>query len=158
MKTHHNPKHNELSVREILEQYTRHWYLFIFGVIIAASLAFIYLRYTTVSYLSKGTIIIKDEKSDGGAEELAAFSNLGGFLSRFKSSKIENEIAIFKSKRIIKEVVLALDLNILYESIGTIKTTELYQYKPFQVQYLSINDSLGEFNRTIAFWEYYCNS
>ncbi|HAT63392.1 MAG TPA: tyrosine protein kinase [Flavobacteriaceae bacterium] len=149
MKTHHNPKHNELSVREILEQYTRHWYLFIFGVIIAASLAFIYLRYTTVSYLSKGTIIIKDEKSDGGAEELAAFSNLGGFLSRFKSSKIENEIAIFKSKRIIKEVVLALDLNILYESIGTIKTTELYQYKPFQVQYLSINDSLGEFNRTI---------
>ncbi|MBW2937429.1 polysaccharide biosynthesis tyrosine autokinase [Aureisphaera sp. CAU 1614] len=149
MKTHHNPKHNELSVREILEQYTRYWYLFIFGVIIAASLAFIYLRYTTVSYLSKGTIIIKDEKSDGGAEELAAFSNLGGFLSRFKSSKIENEIAIFKSKRIIKEVIIALDLNILYESVGTIKTTELYQYKPFQVQYLSINDSLGEPNRMI---------
>ena len=149
MKTNHSSKENELSVREIIEQYTHYWYLFILGVLLAVSLAFVYLRYTTVSYLSTGTIIIKDEKSSGGAEELAAFSNLGGFLSRFQNSKIENEIAIFKSKRIIKEVVLALDLNILYESIGTIKTTELYQYKPFQVQYLSINDSLGEFNRTI---------
>ncbi len=149
MKTNHNPKENELSVREIIEQYTRYWYLFVLGVILAASLAFIYLRYTTVSYLSTGTIIIKDEKAGGGAEELAAFSSLGGFLSRFKSNKIENEIAIFKSKRIIKEVVSALDLNILYESIGTIKTTELYEYKPFQVQYLSINDSLGVANGTI---------
>ncbi|MEZ5053151.1 MAG: Wzz/FepE/Etk N-terminal domain-containing protein, partial [Chitinophagales bacterium] len=144
MKTAHRSNDNELSVREIVEKYTRYWYLFVLGALIAIGLAFIYLRYTTVSYLSTGTVIIKDEKSGGGPEELAAFSGLGGFLSKFNNNKIENEIAIFKSKRIIKEVVMALDLNILYESIGTIKTTELYEYKPFKVQYLTVNDSLGE--------------
>ncbi|MEZ4779866.1 MAG: polysaccharide biosynthesis tyrosine autokinase [Flavobacteriaceae bacterium] len=144
MKTAHRSSDNELSVRETLEKYTRYWYLFVLGVLIAICLAFIYLRYTTVSYLSTGTVIIKDEKSGGGPEELAAFSGLGGFLSKFNNNKIENEIAIFKSKRIIKEVIAALDLNILYESIGTIKTTELYEYKPFKVQYLTVIDSISE--------------
>ncbi|MEZ4874803.1 MAG: Wzz/FepE/Etk N-terminal domain-containing protein, partial [Flavobacteriaceae bacterium] len=134
----------EPSLRELIDNYIRYWYLFAFGVVVALCLAFVYLRYTTTLYQTTGTIIIKDEKGSGGAEELAAFSGLGGFLSRFQNSKIENEIAIFKSKRIIKEVVKALNLNIQYESIGTIKTTELYEYKPFRVQYLSINDSLGK--------------
>lgn len=141
-----NPSHNdsELSIRETIEQYTRYWYLFVIGVLIALSVAYTYLRYSTISYLSTGSIIIKDEKAGGEAEELAAFSGLGGILSKFKSNKIENEIAILKSKRIIKEVVTAINLNIIYESIGTIKTTELYEYKPFQVQYLRFNDTLNE--------------
>ncbi len=132
---------HEASLREIVDQYTRYWYFFALGVVIALIGAFIYLRYTTASYLSKATVIIKDEKS-GGAVELAAFSDLGGLLNRYSGNKIENELAIFKSKRIIREVVENLDLNISYESIGTIKTTELYEYKPFIVQYLSFNDSL----------------
>ncbi|NND62295.1 MAG: polysaccharide biosynthesis tyrosine autokinase, partial [Flavobacteriaceae bacterium] len=131
----------ETSLREIVDQYTRYWYIFVLSIAIAMVGAFIYLRYTTASYLSKATVIIKDEKS-GGAVELAAFSDLGGLLNRYGGNKIENELAIFKSKRIIKEVVENLDLNISYASVGTIKTTELYEYKPFIVQYLSFNDSL----------------
>ncbi|NND64064.1 MAG: hypothetical protein HKN48_12810, partial [Flavobacteriaceae bacterium] len=67
----------ETSLREIVDQYTRYWYIFVLSVAIAMVGAFIYLRYTTASYLSKATVIIKDEKS-GGAVELAAFSDLGG--------------------------------------------------------------------------------
>ncbi|MEZ4859238.1 MAG: polysaccharide biosynthesis tyrosine autokinase [Flavobacteriaceae bacterium] len=144
MNTPPNYIQSELSLREIVEKYTKYWYVFVLGAIIALCLAFVYLRYTTVSYLSTGTIIIKDEKGSGNADELAAFSGLGGFLSRFQTNKIENEIAIFKSKRIIKEVVNALDLNVLYESVGTIKTSELYEYKPFKVQFLTLNDSLDK--------------
>lgn len=131
----------EQSLREILDQYTRFWVLFILGVIFAVIGAFIYLRYTTSYYMSSATVIIKDEKSGGGATELAAFSDLGGFLNRYGGSKIENELVVFKSKRIIRNAVEALNLNITYENLGTIKTSELYSYKPFIVRYLSFNDS-----------------
>jgi tyrosine-protein kinase Etk/Wzc len=137
---HFSHQEKEHSLREIVDQYTRYWFLFVFGVVIAIVGAFIYLRYTTSYYLSSATVIIKDEKSGGGAVELAAFSELG-FFNRFGNNKIENELAIFKSKRIIREVVEALNLHITYENVGTIKASELYEYKPFIVQYLSFSDS-----------------
>jgi len=128
----------ELSIREIIEKYTRYWFFFLMGAIIAFVLAQIYLRYSTELYKTEGTIIIIDEKSGGGAEELAAFTGFSsGFLSKFQNSKIQNEIVIFKSKRIIKEAVEALGLNIIYKNEGTIKGTELYNFKPFQVEFLS---------------------
>ncbi|MEM7185267.1 MAG: polysaccharide biosynthesis tyrosine autokinase [Bacteroidota bacterium] len=130
----------EQSLREIVDQYTRYWYLFILGLILAVAGAFIYLRYSTTFYMSTATVIIKDEKSGGGGE-LAAFTELGNFLDRYGTSKIENELAVFRSKRIIKEALETLDLNITYESVGTFLDGELYAYKPFVVQYLSFNDS-----------------
>ena len=131
---------NEHSLREIVDQYTRFWYLFVLCVILAMVGAYIYLTYSTTYYMSSATVIIKDEKS-GGATELAAFSDLGGFLNRYGSNKIENELAVFRSKRIIREAVERLNLNIIYESVGTFKDGELYAYKPFVVQYLTFNDS-----------------
>ncbi|HBC02678.1 MAG TPA: tyrosine protein kinase, partial [Aequorivita sp.] len=116
----------ELSLREIIEQYTRYWYLFVLGVIIALALAFVYLRYTTALYQTRATIIIKDEKSASSPMEMAAFSQFGSFLSRFNTSKIDNELAIFNSKRIISKTIKELGLNVKYESVGAIKTSEIY--------------------------------
>lgn len=130
----------ELPLREIIEQYTRYWYLFILGIIVALVLAFIYLRYTTALYQTRATIIIKDEKSASSPMEMAAFSQFGSLLSRFNTSKIDNELAIFNSKRIISKTVEELGLNIKYESVGSIKTSEIYSYTPFKVQYQSFNE------------------
>ncbi|MEL6812161.1 MAG: polysaccharide biosynthesis tyrosine autokinase [Bacteroidota bacterium] len=131
----------ENSLREVLDQYTRFWYLFGLGVIIALVGAFVYLRwYTTDLYSSVATVIIKDEKSARQASELAAFQDYGGFLSRFGGSKIENELAVFKSKRLIRETIEALSLNITYINEGTLKSSELYNYKPFEVRYLSFKN------------------
>ena len=130
----------ELSLREQIEQYTRYWYWFVLAVIIALVGAKIYLRYSTPFYQSQAQVIIKDDKSGGGPAELAAFSDIG-FFSNFNTNNIDNELAIFNSKRIISEVVKELKLHINYESVGTFKNTNLYKYKPFEVQYLSIQDS-----------------
>ncbi len=137
-------KEKETSLKDIISPYTRYWYLFILGIIIAAGLAYVYLYYSTSLYRSQGTVIIKDERSGEGSAELAALSGLGNFISRYQSNRIENEIAIFTSKRIIKSTIEALDLNILYESIGTFKASELYSYRPFKVQYLSKADSIPD--------------
>ena len=132
----------EKSFRELIEGYTRYWFWFVLGVIIAVVSAYIYLRYTTRFYESVATIIIKDDKGNNDSE-LSAFSDYGGFFSKLNSSKIENELAIFNSQRIIREAVKELDLNVTYESLGTFKTSELYTYKPLTVQFLNISDSLG---------------
>jgi tyrosine-protein kinase Etk/Wzc len=125
----------EQSLREILEQYTRYWYLFVLGVLTTLVLAFVYLRYATSYYETKSTIIIKDEKRGGGAAELAAFADLS-FFSNLYSDKIESELVILSSKTLITETVKELNLNVSYFIKGAIKTTELYDYIPFKVNYL----------------------
>lgn len=138
-ETRYKPEPKDTSIREIVEQYTRYWYLFVLGALIALALAFVYLRYTTALYQTRATIIIKDEKSASSPMEMAAFSQFGSFLSRFNTSKIDNELAIFNSKRIISKTIEELGLNIKYESVGSIITSEIYAYLPFTVQYLSFN-------------------
>ncbi len=135
-----NQEADELSLREMIEQYTRYWYFFVIGVLIALVLAFLYLRYTPQLYQSKATIIIKDENTQSPLE-MAAFSQFGSFLSRFKTNQIDNELAIFNSKRLISETVKELQLNIKYEVLGNIKTSELYGYRPFEVKFQSFDES-----------------
>lgn len=144
MLENNDSSQQEKSLREILEEYLKYWYVFVLTGIIALVLAFIYLRYSTVYYETTASIIIKDEKSGGVPEELAGISQLGGFLGNLNSSKLENELILFNSKRINAEVVKALNLNISYILEGNIKDRELYSDKPFIVQFLSFNDTIGE--------------
>ncbi|MBX2827794.1 MAG: hypothetical protein KTR22_06505, partial [Flavobacteriaceae bacterium] len=137
-----NNDQNDFSLRELVDKYLRLWYVFVLCVMVAIAGAIIYLRYSTASYMSTATVIVKDDRSASNSGELAAFSELGSFLNRFGDNKIENELAVFRSKRIIKEAVKTLDLNIVYESIGTFKNTNLYEYRPFEVRYLTFNDSV----------------
>ncbi len=134
-----SPYNQEISLKEQIDQYSRYWFWFVLFVIISLIGAYIYLRYTTTLYESKATIIIKEDLDR--SSELSPFSELGGFFSRYRNNEIENELAIFRSKRLITDVVEELELNILYESIGTIKTTEMYEFKPMVVQFLSFKDS-----------------
>lgn len=129
---------NEPTLREQIEIYLRHWPWFIIGVIIALSLAYIYLRYTTPFFQSTTSIIIKDSKGRGAASELAAFEDIG-LISGMNSNSIENEIEILKSRQLIRNVVDELNLNIRYNREGKFKTSELFLNKPFEVKILNEN-------------------
>ena len=129
----------EQSLKEVLEQYTRYWYLFALGILLALVGAFIYLRYATRYYETSSTIIIKDEKKGGGAAELAAFSDLSFFANAF-SDKIESELVILNSKSLIAKTIKALSLNVHYYYAGAIKTSELYDFVPLKVSFLDIDD------------------
>ena len=131
----------EKSIKEYIFSYLRYWYVFVIAVIIALVGAFIYLRYTTPLYQTQATIVIKDDKTGGELGGLTPFSNIGNFSS-FGRNLIDDELAIFRSKRIVTEAVRNLKLNISYQTIGTIITSENYEYRPFVVQYVSFADSL----------------
>ncbi len=132
----------DLTLQEVISDYTRYWYLFAIGVISSLVIAFIILRYATSTYETQTTIIIKDEKSGGGATELAAFSELSFFANSFSSKKMESEIVIIKSRNIISKTIEALDLNVIYNIDGAIKSTELYNYKPIKVSFLTSENNI----------------
>ncbi|MAM29962.1 MAG: tyrosine protein kinase [Flavobacteriaceae bacterium] len=131
----------EFSLKDILQRYTQRWYWFLLAVIISLVAAKIYLRYTIPSYQSKASILIKDDASDTNLGGVLPFSQ-AGYIRGVGGNSVANELAILKSKRLISEVVKELNLNIKYENIGSVITSEIYQNKPFIVQYLAFNDSL----------------
>ena len=135
-----NPhQEEEIDLREELQKYLRRWPLFVIGVVVCLAGAFLYLRYATPTFNSLATIIIKDEKKGGGmASELSAFADMG-MLSGMGTNSIENELGILRSKRLMTNVVNKLNLNVRYFQEGTIRTTELFEDRPFNIQLLAFD-------------------
>lgn len=121
------------SLREALHKYLYHWKWFVVGVIIFMTLAFLYLRYSNPTYVSKALVLIKNEKGQGGATELSVFKDLG---LTDGIGEIESEIAIFKSRTLIGEVVKALELQttVTFDSRTGLRTMEVYEDIPFEVE------------------------
>lgn len=122
---------DSINIREEVEKYVLQWRWFLLSAIVFLALAYFYLRYSTPIYKSTTTILVKDDRKGGIANELAAFSELG-ILSGAKSN-VDNEIEIIKSRTLIEKTIKDLDLNIKYYNKGRIKDGELYGKLPFKV-------------------------
>ncbi|MDB4175834.1 polysaccharide biosynthesis tyrosine autokinase [Flavobacteriaceae bacterium] len=130
----------EDSISDVVYGYTKYWFYFFLSVLAFIISASIFLRYANPIYSVSSTIIIKDEKSGGGAAELAALTDLS-FFSNFSSSKIDSELTILESKTLIAKTVENLGLNVRYFNQGTFKTTELYEYKPFIIKFQDVSQT-----------------
>lgn len=129
----------EIDLREELQKYLRRWPLFAISVLACLAGAFLYLRYATPTYNSLATIIIKDEKKGGGmSSELSAFTDMG-MLGGLGTNSIENELGILRSKRLMTNVVNELNLHVRYFQEGAIRTTELFEDRPFNIQLLAFD-------------------
>lgn len=133
------PQEEEIDLREELTKYLRHWPWFVAGVIICVLAAFLYLRYTTPVYNTAATIIIKDEDKKGGSGDLSAFADLG-LLNGLGTNSIENEIGILKSRRLLNSVGRKMQLQVRFYEKGTVRTTELYEDRPFNIQVLEYRE------------------
>ncbi len=129
----------EIDLREELEKYLRYWPWFVIGVILCVMLAVVYLKFSTPSYDTVASIIIKDEESKGPASEMEAFADMG-FLSGMGTNSIENEIGILQSKYLMTNVVKELKLNVGYFEDSGIKEVEIYDKSPFLVQILKMDE------------------
>jgi tyrosine-protein kinase Etk/Wzc len=116
------PKAKDLRI--ILSHYIRYWYLFILGVLITLSIAYIYLRYYVVpAYQVTSTLLIKSESNKptlSGAGELGAV-NIGGSVT-----DLNNEIEVLKSKNLMQRVVAELSYFTTYYIKGKVRDVEVY--------------------------------
>lgn len=122
---------DSINIREEVEKYLLQWKWFLLSALVFLTGAYFYLRYSTPIYKSTTTILVKDDRKGGIANELSAFSELG-LLSGVKSN-VDNEIEIIKSRTLIEKTIKDLNLNIKYYNKGRIKDGELYDKVPFKV-------------------------
>ena len=123
----------EISVDWLLEfsKYLRYWYWFVISAVVFMVGANIYLRYTPNSYQTAAKIKILDNSTNG-------FKMPTDAISLFAKSKLnlENEVEVIKSHRIMQRVVQKLNLTSAYTQTGYVKSSELWEDRPFSIEWV----------------------
>src|SRR5690606_31463494 len=114
----------EINLKQVFEQYAFYWKWFILSVLICFTSALIYLRYADKIYNITAKILLQDEnKVSGELVGLSELANLTG--SSPASAFVLDQIDVMKSRRIFSKVVQENRLNIVYKSIGNVKSSEM---------------------------------
>lgn len=119
----------KINYQELLFKYIIHWPWFVASILVCLIGAWCYLHFQTPVYRVSASIMIKDDKKNGGgnATDLESLG-LGGMITSAQS--IDNEIEVLRSKTILKEVVNNLELYITYYDEDEFPKKELYKTSP----------------------------
>lgn len=123
----------EIDIQELLFKYLIHWPWFVGTVIACLIAAYVYLYIATPVYNILATVLIKDDKKGGNANNVAGLDELGFSGLITSSQSIDNEIEVLRSKTLVKEVVNYLNLYVTYQDEDQIPSKELYKASPVQV-------------------------
>ncbi len=135
---------NRTTPRQFLLKYLSYWPLFTFCLLLSFSIAFLYLRYKVPVYQSNIKILVTDDSKKSGKDLSTAI--LDQIVSNGKSN-IANELEIIKSRTLMGKVVRDLGLNIVYQSLGNIRETEIYDTSDTKfIRFSNIKDSLLNFS------------
>ncbi|MEY8688200.1 GumC family protein [Bacteroides sp. AN502(2024)] len=130
------PEEDKVNYQELLFKYIIHWPWFVASVLACLIGAWVYLHFQTPVYQVSASIMIKDDKKNGGgnAADLESLG-FGGMITSAQS--IDNEIEVLRSKTILKEVVNNLELYITYYDEDEFPKKELYKTSPVIVSLTS---------------------
>ncbi len=125
-----NRAENKKNIEELIAPYLVRWKWFVLSLIIAAGLAFIYLRYTDKVYRVEATAILKNQNEARLRTGNAVFSSIdiAGTVSN-----LDNEIEVMRSKTLIERSIGLLNLNNSYMVKGRIKSSDLYTSSPLLI-------------------------
>ena len=122
----------KVDYQELFFKYVIHWPWFVASVLACLIGAWVYLHFQTPVYQVSASIMIKDDKKNGGGNVADLESlGLGGVITSAQS--IDNEIEVLRSKTILKEVINNLELYITYYDEDEFPKKELYKTSPVVV-------------------------
>jgi capsular exopolysaccharide synthesis family protein len=129
----------EINIKDEILKYLPFWYWILLSLIISIIVAYFYLRYQNNVYQTQAKIKILDNSN-------SAFKLPTDAVSIFGRGKVnlENEIEVMKSTRIISQVVDKLNLNTTIYSLGKLKSTEVWEERPFDVVWADDLISISE--------------
>lgn len=134
----------EFQLKEFLFKYLRYWPMFLAFIMIAFTLAYIRLRYSTPIYSVKGSLFVNRQNSNNGSS-----NELQTMLFFPDNVNLKNELEILKSKSLLKRVVEKLDLQLSYFNKGNVRTTNVYGSSPIKLEIFSLTDSSASFTLDI---------
>lgn len=118
-------KDDFIRIKDIAYICATSWKFFAVSLIIALSIAFLYLLVTPAKYTTQASLLIKEE-SKGGAQisnETSPFSDFGFFNV---NTNVNNEIITIKSPAVIYETIKRLHLETSYKTKHLFKDRTLY--------------------------------
>ena len=131
-------ENNSSSFRDSLDKYLYHWPLFLIGLLITLTCAFLYMKTTDPLYEARATLLIQDEKKIQDGEEALQE------IDASSSSKLaENEVEVLKSRQLINLVVDDLQLNITYTTDAKFGNEDLYGKSPVKFTLIRTTADLG---------------
>src|SRR5581483_10697874 len=123
--------HLDTELIETLYTYLRYWKWFVFSIILALALGYVYLKLITPEYKIETYLLIKPDKSSSSSSQ----NDLLQDLNLFTSDKIiDNEVQILKSKDIIEKIIRSLNLQTSYFLAQGVRKREQYGSLPFEVR------------------------
>lgn len=128
----------DFSLRETLNRYARHKFLFLFTMLIAGAAAIGYLLLSTPLYRIQSSLVIKDEKK---GESISLTLKELDFLDEQKI--VDNEAEIIRSENIISKVVSRMNLNLGYylkDRWGLYQP--VFESSPIQLEIIHANPEL----------------
>ncbi|WP_431212364.1 GumC family protein [Puia sp. P3] len=138
---------NKLSMgpKEFIARYLKYLPWILVSLAIFIVLAFIKIRYSSPIYRVMSSLLIKDESQQMSAQsdKNISFSEL--FMNQ-GSVNLYNEVQILKSRPVLQRVARDLDLQRQYNNKGSIRTSLLYETKPFTLVVLHVGDSSAGFS------------
>ncbi|MEO6346345.1 MAG: polysaccharide biosynthesis tyrosine autokinase [Aquaticitalea sp.] len=132
------PNTKETAIN-IVELYLSKWKWILLSLLIALTVAYVNIRYSSFQYKAMATIKLKQDENSKKLSEISAVQNYGIFAN--DASKVEDEVEIIKSRTIIRQVVKDLKLNIQYFVSGQVKAEEVYTDPPININFFA-NDSV----------------
>ena len=113
-----------LKTKELLYQCLAKWYWFVFSLLIALAIAYLYIAKTQPSYTRTAQVEIKDDKAGKSiGNKASGITDIGLFNT---TSTVDNEKYVFQSPDLMYEVVKRLKLQYNYTIKGRIRTQTLY--------------------------------
>ena len=121
---------------EWLFTFLHYWYLFVIALAIALGLAMLKNRRWIPTYLSQGTIVIKESNGYGGS----TMALMQGFGVDAGYKNVNNQMIMLTSYDLMSRVVDSLPfLNVEYITQGRFKTRQLYRQTPVVVEYTRLD-------------------
>jgi capsular exopolysaccharide synthesis family protein len=122
-------------LKESLIRFSKKWPWLLLSLVISLTFAYIYLSTKSNVYKVESTVQIKKSNRAEDPSDLLfggrSFSRLNG---------VTDESVIFKSFPLVKHVVAELNLEVSYYLKSGIKTSEIFEHKPFVIQYEKLKD------------------
>lgn len=132
---------NAGDLKRQIRRYLRYWPWFVTSVLVALTVAWLYLRYTTPQYLSKASLYI--QTTTGGKKgDFTGLSDMQAMAlpSGFGSNEVENEVSIIQSKPLMLNVVKKLNLDVKLVREGNIREVDWYVDAPVKGSVIALKN------------------
>jgi capsular exopolysaccharide synthesis family protein len=118
------PQQNQFSIKDFASLCLSKWPWFVASLLVAMTLAFLYLKKKQPIYTRTTEVMIKEDGKSGSSlgSQLGSLGEMGMFNS---SSNVNNELLAIKSPYVMLEVVNRLHLDVNY-TIGRFRKRTLY--------------------------------